>query len=63
MDIAANTYKEAAEFVSEEPNKVRALIAVSRGSERDEWTCLPGVAEALYQVADMVDDYLARMRP
>ncbi len=42
----------------------RAISASSsRGSDRDEWTCLPGVAETLYQVAEMVDDYLARTRP
>lgn len=60
MDISAKHNGEVAQFLSEEPNKVSALIAISRGSKADEWTCVPGVMEALYQLADMVDDYLAR---
>ena len=64
MEIELRKYtEEIADYLQEEPNKVSALIAISRGSKADEWTCVPGVMEALYQLEEIVDDYLARKHP
>lgn len=59
MDKLPNIDPGDRAVLDSQPNKVYNLVCLARGSSADEWTCAPGVLDALYQVSEMVDDWLA----